>query len=360
MKVAIDSAPLLDPQTGVGRYVRELSSALEVRGVELVPFAVSFSGRSDRGMARWRIPARIAQEMWVRTGKPSIGRLIGPVDLIHATNFVLPPAPEVPAVLTIHDLGFFRDDTFPGGERLAELVPWSLARARRVLTPTQTIADEVATRFGVPEGRIVATPLGVSPLFFGATPLAGAPLEALGISPPFAVAVATLQPRKNLHRLLEAWTAARGDLEDWTLALVGPKGWGPGLPQTAGVVTVGWVGDETLPGLLAAADMFCYPSMYEGFGLPPLEAMAAGTPALVGDYGAAREVLGDAAALVDPLDVDALAHGLITLAGDEALRRSLATAGKARAARYTWDRTARATMEVYRAAHDEGRRRHGP
>jgi glycosyltransferase involved in cell wall biosynthesis len=131
------------------------------------------------------------------------------------------------------------------------------------------------------------------------------------------------------------------------LVLAGPKGWGPALPKVDGVRTLGWVGDETLPGLLAGAEIFCYPSLYEGFGLPPLEAMAAGTPAVVGRYEAAPEVLGDAAVLVDPLDQDALAAALVAVGTDESLRSRLRIKGRGRATGFTWTGTARATVVGY-------------
>jgi glycosyltransferase involved in cell wall biosynthesis len=163
------------------------------------------------------------------------------------------------------------------------------------------------------------------------------------------LAAGTIQPRKNFHRLLEAWRLAAAELPGWTLVLAGPAGWGPELPETSGVRLIGWVGDETLPGLLAAADAFCYPSLYEGFGLPPLEAMAAGTPALVGRYSAAEEIIGDAALIVDPTDVPDIAAGLIRIAHNDALRTRLARQGKVHAAGFTWERTAAATLSAYRS-----------
>jgi glycosyltransferase involved in cell wall biosynthesis len=199
----------------------------------------------------------------------------------------------------------------------------------------------------VDEGKLAVTHEGVSPLFFGATPLADSVLAAMGIRPPFVVAVGTLEPRKNLKRLLEAWRATRSELPDWMLVLAGPKGWGPKLPPAEGVAFTGFLADETLPGLLAAAEVLCYPSLYEGFGLPPLEAMAAGTPALVGRYAAAEEVTGDAAVLVDPRDTAEIAAGLHRLALNEKLRMRLTVAGKARAAAFTWEATARSTLKVY-------------
>ena len=349
MRVGYDAAPLLDAPTGVGRYASELAMALEERGVELIKFAVAWGAPSVPGVRRWKVPARAARASWRRWGRPPIERLTGPVDLVHATNFVLPALREARGVVTVHDLSFLRDDTWPGGHRLRDLVPWSVARAERVLVPTNAIGAEVVQRLRVAEDKVAVTPEGVASVFFGATPLGSAALAGLGIPGRFAVAVGTIEPRKNLPTLLEAWRRARGDLEGWTLVLAGPKGWGPELPKTSGVVPIGWVGDETLPGLLAAADVFCYPSRYEGFGLPPLEAMAAGTPAIVGRYSAADEVLGDAAWLVDPDDADGIAEALTRLAGNDALARSYALAGKARAAGYTWARTAATTIAAYRS-----------
>ncbi|HEX2050200.1 MAG TPA: glycosyltransferase family 1 protein [Actinomycetota bacterium] len=348
MRVAFDAGPTLDVQTGVGRYARELGDALEAIGVDVRRYAVALRGRAGPDIARVRVPARAAQWAWRRAGAPAVTRATGPVDVVHATNFVLPALGSTPGVVTVHDLSYLRPDAFPGAGRLRELVPWSLRRAARVLVPTEAVRAELAAHYGVPADRVDVTPEGVSPVFFGATPLSDVQLDGLGLRPPFAVAVGTLEPRKNLARLLRAWRAAA--LDGWTLALAGPRGWGGDLPETPGVVPIGWVGDATLPGLLAAAEVFCYVSLYEGFGLPPLEAMAAGTPVLAGRYSAAPEVLGDAAVLVDPLDEDAIAHDLAALAGDADRRRALARAGRARAVGYTWARTALTTLAAYRAA----------
>jgi glycosyltransferase involved in cell wall biosynthesis len=273
---------------------------------------------------------------------------VGEVDLVHATNFVLPVVERVPGAVTVHDLSFYGDDSFPGAHRLRELVPWSVERAARVIVPTKAVAEQVRGRFGLSEERLVVTYEGVSAVFFAAAPLSDTALGRMGITRPFAVAAGTIEPRKNLPALLKAWELAADALKEWTLILAGPKGWGPQLTQRKNVIRLGFVGDETLPGLLAAAEIFCYPSLYEGFGLPPLEAMAAGTPCVVGDYPAAREVLGDAAELVDATDVEAIAEALAALAGDETRRRLAAMTGRAHAAGYTWERTAAATLDAYR------------
>jgi glycosyltransferase involved in cell wall biosynthesis len=344
MKVAFDAGPWLRTRTGVGRYARELARRLTAFGVEVVPYAVALRG-SHSGLRRWRLPARALQSSWRRFDAPAITRLTGTVDLVHATNFVLPALGAVPGVVTIHDLSFYRDETFPGGERLRDLVPWSARRAAAVVVPSQAVADEVEERFGVPANRTFVTHEGVGPEFFGATPLGDSALAGMGVTRPFALALGTIEPRKNLHRLVEAW--ARAGIEGWSLVVAGPPGWGPQLPGAADVKEIGWVADETLPGLLASAEVFCYPSLYEGFGLPPLEAMAAGTAALVGSYSAAEEVVGDAALRVGSEDVEDIAGGLATLASNTELRRRLSIAGRARAARYTWEGTTRATLEAY-------------
>ena len=352
LRIGFDAAPLIDEQTGVGRYARELAYALESLGTDIRRYAVALRGKSNDSVARWRLPARVLQTAWLRTDRPPIERLVGEVDVVHGTNFVL-PATRAAGVVTVHDLSFYSSDSFPGGERLRTLVPWSVRRAARVITPTDAVAEEVAAELDVERARISVTHEGVSPLFFGATPLSESALARFGIRPPFAVAAGTIEPRKNLTRLLAAWRLAAPELKEWTLVLAGPKGWGPELPQTPDVVLTGWIGDETLPGLLGAADLFCYPSLYEGFGLPPLEAMAAGVPVLAGDYPCAPEVLDDAAVIVDARSVASLAEGLVKLADDPSLRKSLAAKGRAHASGFTWEKTAARTLETYRAAASE-------
>lgn len=351
LRVAYDAGPLLNTRTGVGRYAGELSAMLTALGVDLALYAIAAGGpAAAAGVRRWRIPARVMQGAWHRVGRPRITTLAGRVDLAHATNFVLPALGGVPGVVTVHDLSFLHDHAFPGARRLRDLVPWSVRRAGAVLVPTRAVEKELCATYDLAPDRVHVTYEGVAPVFFGATPLGDGALARLGIERPFAVAVGTIEPRKNLPRLLEAWGAARRGVEEWTLALVGPKGWGPELPPTPGVVPVGWIGDETLPGLLAAAEVFCYPSLYEGFGLPPLEAMAAGTAALVGAYSAAPEVVGEAAIVVDPHDVDSIGEGLRRLLDDDGLRAELGRAGRARAARFTWTETARSTIAAYQVA----------
>ena len=352
VRVAYDCHSLLTSPTGLARYTSSLAAALERRGVELRRFAVGWNGVAPRGVRHLRAPNPVVQRAWRLTGRPSIARLTGEVDLVHGTEFVLPPVRGVPGVITVHDLSFVRDDAFPGARRLQSLVPWSLRRARRVLVPSEAVAAELRTAYGVDGERVVVTYEGVGGQFFNAPALGDEALAELGVSSPFVLVVGEVQPRKNLGTLLEAWRRAHSSLPGWTLVVAGPSGWGPALDPAPATVLTGWVPDETLPGLMAAAGIFCFPSLYEGFGLPPLEAMAAGTAVLAGRYDAAPELLGDAARLVDQRDPDALAAALVELAGDEAARAELAGRGLARAREFTWERTAALTVRAYEDALD--------
>ncbi|HET7482309.1 MAG TPA: glycosyltransferase family 1 protein [Actinomycetota bacterium] len=352
LRVALDHGPLLDPPTGIGRYTRELAEHLTVQGVDVAPFAISLRG-SRPGIPTWRMPAKVVHAAWRAFGRPSLESLVGRVDVAHGTNFVAPVA-GAPAIVTVHDLSFLDADAAPVRRHWARMVPWSVERAARVLVPSHAVAGEIQDHYGIDPAKIVVTHEGVSRTFFGAMPMADSVLAERGIRRPFALAVGTIAPRKNLRRLLAAWSIVQREHPEWQLVVAGPSGWGPELPETSGVVTTGWVGDETLPGLLAAADLFCFPSLYEGFGLPPLEAMAAGTAAVVGSYPAAAEVVGDDAVIVDPGDVASIAAGIAGSIGDEARRADLARRGRARAAAFTWERTARLTLEAYRAAAEGG------
>lgn len=349
MRVAYDCHSLLTSPTGVARYTRALAGALEEMGVELRRYAVGWHGSPPEGVRHWRLPNPIVHRAWRFASAPTIRRLTGDVDLVHGTEFVLPPLGSEPGVVTVHDLSYLRDDSFPGARRLRQMVPWSLERAARVIVPSRAVATELESHYDV-EGRVAVVHEGVGEEFFDARPLDVARLERLGVTPPFALVVGELQPRKNLPRLLEAWTSARAAIPGWTLVIAGPAGWGPEVAAVPGARVVGWVPDEILPGLMAAAGMFVYPSLYEGFGLPPIEAMATGAPVVAGRYGPAEELLGDGARLVDQTSTRALADALVELARNDVAREELASKGRMRARRYTWERAAESTLQTYEAA----------
>ncbi|MGH2786469.1 MAG: glycosyltransferase family 4 protein [Actinomycetota bacterium] len=350
MRVAFDVGLPLQQPTGVTRYTVELGPRLRDLGVVLKPYRIALRAPRTGDAMHWRLPARAVHLAWWLMDKPPIEALVGDVDLVHGTNFVLPATRVAPGVVTIHDLSFVRPDGFAPDRRVARMVEWSVRRARAVICPSVSVSEEIAAAYGVSESRLFVTPEGIGPEFRAPAPLNDLALANLGIRRPFAMALGTLQPRKNLHALVAAWDAARDDLDGWQLALVGPPGWGSKLPPAPGVVCTGWIDHTLLPGLLAAAEVFCFPSLYEGFGLPPLEAMAAETPVLAGDYPVASEILGDAALIVDRRSVESIAEGLRALALDGSLREQLVARGRTRSASFTWEQTAARTLDAYHSA----------
>jgi glycosyltransferase involved in cell wall biosynthesis len=365
MRVGLDATPLLGPRTGVGQYVARLVEALaasgEVGELRLVPF--TWRGAGDLTAAagrvrvlRRRVPARVLREAWARVGWPPVEWFAGRVEVFHGTNFVAPPARRAGLVVTIHDLSYLRypEMVTPASARYRALVPAGLGRGAIVCAPTAAVAAEVLDAYRLPADRVVVTPLGVSPTWPEAEPPDAGWLAARGLPPRYLLFVGSREPRKNLVTLLAAYRELLAGGSPPPLVLVGPPGWGAepdlaGLPAGS-VHTPGYLADAELARVVAGAAALAYPSWYEGFGLPALEALACGTPVVAGDVPALREVLGDQAELVDPRDAGALATALakaVEDGGDQARR-----ARRAHAAAFTWQRTAQATLAAYtRAVH---------
>jgi glycosyltransferase involved in cell wall biosynthesis len=365
LRVALDATPLLGQVTGIGRYTAELLSALTrlpdgERPDELLAAAFTWRGREalpgrlPAGVVAVgrRAPARLLRATWEHIELPSMAMLGVRADVIHGTNFVLPPPGRGAAgVVTIHDLSYLRypQTVSAASARYRDLVPKSLRRAALVLSDTQAVADEISAEYHLPLDRICAIPLGVDSAWFNA---ASETLPALGLPARYLLFVGTLEPRKDVATLLAALRQLRSaDPEAPPLVLAGPAGWGPAL-DTAGltpadVIALGYLQAATLRAVVANAAVLCFPSLYEGFGLPPLEALASGTPVVASDIAPMREVLGACPAgvkLVPVGDVDGLCQAILeTLAAppDPA-------AGRAHARQFTWDRTAVLTAQAYR------------
>jgi glycosyltransferase involved in cell wall biosynthesis len=348
---------------GIGTYVRELAPRLAMEpGVEVVPFRSSWP--SDRRVA-WTVPTHgvttgrhtIRYPLWDLLGWPPLPAALASCDLVHATNpSAVPPArPAQRLVVTVHDLAFEHfPEAFPGRWRWLYRAGVRAAahRADAILVPSTATATDLAARSDVDPSRVVVTPLAPSTHVGTIDP--AETLEQLGVRRPYALFVGTLEPRKNVARLIRAFRRVAPDLPH-TLVLAGPPGWKvqgivAEMADPAGrIAHTGVVSPEQLDALYRAADAFCYPSLYEGFGLPVLEAMQRGTPVVASTTPALAEVAGDAALLVDPTHEEAIAEALRRLLTDRALADDLRRKGRERAAEFSWDRTARATLEAYRS-----------
>jgi glycosyltransferase involved in cell wall biosynthesis len=376
VRVGLDATPLLGPRTGVGRYVAGLAEALaglagpEPEVLALVPF--SWRGTRDLPAAaphgprvrhgRRRVPARLLQAAWARLPWPPVEWLSGPVDVFHATNFAAPPTRRAAVVVTVHDLTYQRhpDMVTDASARFRTLVPRALQRGAVVCTPTAAVASEVADAYHLPPDRLVVTPLGVDDTWRHATPPDPAWLAAHDLPARYLLFVGNREPRKNLPTLLTAYRqllagvgVGAGTTTVPPLALVGPPGWGDaldtaGLPPEA-VRTPGYLPEPDLARVVAGAAAVVVPSWYEGFGLPALEALACGTPVVAADLAALREVLGDQAELVPPGDPAALAAALARVLDDPGGEPARA-ARRTRAAGFTWETCAQATLSAYRLA----------
>jgi len=286
-----------------------------------------------------------------------------PVDLLHV-QYTAPPLAPCPVVATIHDLSFEHiPETFKRRSRvqLRLTVRATARRAAHVIAPSEYTRRDLVETYGLDPARVSAIPLAVAPHF---RPVADAGELArvrkrYGIAGEYVLAVGSIQPRKNLARLVRAYSAlrrGRGRSNLPQLVLAGKKAWLYGDTLRAiqeeglgeSVLLTGYVSEGDLPALYTGALFFAYPSFYEGFGLPPLEAMSCGAPVLTGNLTSLPEVVGDAGLTVDPLDTGALAEALARLIDDDALRADLRERGLTRARRFDWRETARMTLQVYR------------
>jgi glycosyltransferase involved in cell wall biosynthesis len=319
VRVGVDISPLVQTRAGTARHVRGLLAALRGRA----ELDLKLLGHGGPG----RVSSVVRDAVWYPL---ALRRRARGLDVLHCTTFRGPASSPVPTVVTVHDLAILRaPEAFPRWHRL-----YGSAGLRRVLRGADAViavseftAREVEELAGVPAERVRVVPNGVDPVF---TP------EGRRAEGEYVLAVGTLEPRKNLARALEAARAAGVDLR-----VVGSRGWG-------GVDVDGWVGevpDAELAALYRGARCVLYPSLYEGFGLPVLEAMACGAPVVTSRDTAMEEVAGAAAVLVDPLDVSAIAEGIATA---ETRRDELVGAGLERARAFDWARSADAVVELWR------------
>jgi glycosyltransferase involved in cell wall biosynthesis len=344
---------------GTAASVLELLGALRDRS-ELDVIGVS-ARHASPPPATWAVPVpvrplplprAVLYETWHAPGFrfPKVERATGDVDVVHATA-VAYPATDAPVVVTVHDLAFLHDRrnaTRHGHRFFRRGTELARQHASLVVTPSQVTADEcIAAGFARERVRVVPWGVHTQPVSDDAVTRVRA---SYGIDGRYVLFTGTVEPRKNLGRLLEAY--ARVDRRDVQLVLAGPEGWnediGAALARLDGRVrSLGFVPRDDLLALLAGADLFCYPSVREGFGLPVLEAMAQGTPVVTSSSTATAEVAGDTGVLVDPLDVGQITEAIEQLLDDPEQAQRIGAAGAARAARFTWDAAAAAYADVY-------------
>lgn len=373
MKIGIDVHAVGGQLTGNETYISNLVRTLgKVPGDE--EYVLYY--RSPAGAALACSPRQQARPLWPVCHHPIPRLLVGfarqlerdAVDLVHV-QYVGPVTAPCPMVVTIHDLAFLHfPEAFHPSQRLwmQLLIPWIAHRAAHVLTVSQFSRQDLIARYGLAPDKVSVTLNGVAPHY---RPVRDqALLESVRaryrLPETFVLAVGNIQPRKNLRRLIEAWSRARrAGRIDAALVIVGRATWRADESLRAAHATnlvdeirfTGYVPDEDLPLLYNAAALFVYPSLFEGFGLPPLEALACGTPVIAGANTAIPEVVGDAGLLVDTSDIGVLQAALEQVLSDQALRARLRAAGPIRAREFTWERCAQRTVEIYRrvGAHEQ-------
>jgi len=371
MRIGVDARYLSKPRTGIGQYTHELlTTILKLdRGIEYhlfyqrqldhdwreVPRTVGHRVRSGRVKLALSSPER-----WEQVSLPLSLLLVRPT-LYHAVGMIGPLVSPSPLVATIYDLAFVRHPEF-FEEREAKYwnswVPATARRARKLLAISEFTASEFQTLYRIPSSRITITPPGVARDF---VPQQDAEdlrrvLARYALSRPYVLFVGAIQPRKNIVRLIRAFAEVRNRYNiPHELVICGQRGWLcddvfslAAAPYLKGCVRfLGYVRRDDLPYLYSGADVFAYPSLYEGFGLPVLEAMACGTPVLTSRTSALPEVAGDCAVLVDPTNVGEIADGLWHLLDNQQDRARLAAHGIERARSFTWDLTAELTLAAY-------------
>ncbi len=370
-RVVIDVTAALRQHAGIGRYCRELTRALVARQrLRYVLFAAHRATREQVCQAldlSTGAPESVRTSyltewshavLWHRLRLPCPGELwFGRADLFHATDFLAPPLWRTPAVVTIHDLSFLRlpERTVPSlVEALTRTVPTVVRRARHVVADSDFTRRELVALLGISPDRVSVAYPGVSERFHPIQdPLQRQQVaDRWSLPARYVLGVGTLEPRKDWPVLFEAFARLGPLVSDCQLLIAGGPGWLMDEILAAArrqprVRLLGFVADDDLPALYSGATAFVYPSVYEGFGLPALEALACGAPVVVADSSSLPEVVGEAALRFPPGNPGALAAVLDRLLTDAALRQELAHRGPLQAARFSWSRCAAAVEEAY-------------
>jgi glycosyltransferase involved in cell wall biosynthesis len=369
MRIGIDGLPLTESLAGIGHYTLELAQNLtrnwhddQVDVISPRPFLPSVDPLQSR-LRFTEVKTNLLTKRWWSIGLPRYLRQSG-LDVFHGTNFEIPLQGFCPTILTIHDLSLLLHPETHERRRVWRArtrLPLMARRATMIITVSQAVRTEVQQHLHVPAERIVAIHSAARERFQPMGPGHAAEIRnRLQVKKDFILYAGTIEPRKNLSLLIRAFGEVSRDLNgvELQLVLAGKQGWLVNeLSKTvrksaiaANVIFIGYLNDEELCALYSTCKLFVYPSLYEGFGLPPLEAMACGAPVLASQIPSISEVVGSAARLVSPHSLSELAGAMRELLTNDEARAHLTAAGLKRAAEYSWSTTAARTRDVYKEA----------
>ncbi len=368
LKIAYEATALLGARTGVGEFCDgALKGLAKLTSLEVGAFAISYRRRKlletelPKGIVfrDWILPARPLHWMWERTDFPPMELWDRRLDVVHGTNFVVPPTRSAGKVVTVHDLTTVRYPQLCERDTLKfpAMVQRAINAGAFVHTPSEFVASEVVEHFRVDPSKVVAVHHGIPSMDaeLGLPLGAMAPLEGRR----YVLGLGTVEPRKDFPLLVKAFDLVASEQPDLILVIAGRDGWGAEALAAAiakarfrsKIFRLGYVTSSARRWLLANATLFAYPSVYEGFGFPPLEAMSLGTPVVSTSAGALSEVLSSQAALlVESGDVEGLASAMAKLSGDSFLSEKLRAAGVEHARSFSWDRCAEGLASLYRLA----------
>lgn len=368
MRIGLDGYPLVWPKTGVAHYTLELALELarlapehsfELIAPAAYPPEVLEHINQALNLRAISVKTNVVTRRWWAVGLPRYLRRAR-VDLFHGTNYEVSLRNRGHNVLTVHDLSILTHaETHDRriARRARRRLPIMVRAAARIITPTEAVKRELIERFKFDEARVFVTPYAPRKIFRPVRAEQTAEVRrGLGVEDQFILFVGTIEPRKNLLTLVRAFAELLRNTEHWPqLVIAGPRGWLTAEFDRAlaeanfgdQLRMIGYVSDDDLRALYSACKVFVYPSLYEGFGLPPLEAMACGAPVIASRIAAHVETLGAHAHLVEPTDERALAKAMATLLGNQNERERLSRSGLEHSAGFSWEETAKLTLKVY-------------
>jgi glycosyltransferase involved in cell wall biosynthesis len=354
MRIVVDVTPLSHPRTGIGNYMLGMLGGLADAAEERHEI-VHFAPTGPRNVARLRRalqgipgkrnlvvlipPSNVWRKTWSRSQRLAVERLVGPLDVFHFSDWMYPPQRSGLRTTTVHDLGPIHHPEWVDAPTRALHVPKALHAAQTcdlMFANSRYTAEDVERTLGFPRERIVVAHPGIHERFRAEGPKADP-------GSPYLLTAGSFEPRKNLRTLLDAFAIVRTRRPELELVIAGATG----DPGVAGVRTLGYMPDDELPGLYRGAEAFVFPSLFEGFGIPVVEAMASGTPTVVSSHPSLDDASGDAAVRVDPGSAEAIAAGIEQALGD---RDALVARGRAHAGQFTWRACGDAMLRGYESA----------